>query len=329
MATVKQTANETYGNYFLVENKNGVKLALSPFGARALELILPVAGEERDILVGPKDLKGYQENPYFNATIGPVAGRIAGAEFELNGITYTTEDSQAGNTLHGGLAGYDKQTFAAEVFEEEKAAGVVFTFNDPDGAHGFPGNVHVKVTYRLTDNNEYQFKFEGETDQPTLFNPTNHGYYNLTGSPRNGIDQHTLEVRASKVAETNDDVTTTGNTVAVAGTKFDFIGGKKIGATLLDDPFIIDDNQQTALILTAPDGKVAMELKTTEPAIVIYTTRDAEAGLDFKNGIMSAHGAIAIEPQGVPGTEIYPQFGTITLNPGEVYQAESTFTLRF
>lgn len=329
MATVKQMHNDAFGEYYLVENKNGVKLTLSPYGARSLELILPAADGERDILVGPKTIAGYKENSYYNATIGPVAGRIAGAKFELNGVTYETEDSQAGNTLHGGLTGYDKQMFTGQPFEAGNKAGVVFTFTDPDGAHGFPGNVQVKVTYTLTDNNEYSFAFHAETDQATLFNPTNHGYYNLTGSPANKIDDHTLEVRASKVGETNDDVTTTGNTVDVEGTKFDFLGGVKIKDTRLDDPFILDDNSQTALILTSPDGKVAIELTTTEPAIVIYTTGTGEAGSDFKHGVMVDHGSVAIEPQGIPGTESYPQFGSITLEPGKPFSAESTFKLKF
>ncbi len=329
MATVKAVHNEAYQDHYLVENKNGVKLALSPFGARALDLIVPVDGKEVDLMVGPKDLAGYRENPYFNATIGPIAGRVAGASFELAGETYHTEDSQSGNTLHGGLTGYDKQNFDATPFQEEGKAGVEFTFTDPDGAHGFPGNVKVKATYSLTDNNEFQFKFEAETDKPTIFNPTNHGYYNLTGTPENTIDEHTLKIRASKVGETNDDVTTTGKLLEVAETKFDFLAGRKIGTTLLDDPFVFDDNQGTVLTLTSPDGKIAMELTTTEAAVVIYTTRDAEAGLDFKNGIMSQHAAIAIEPQAIPGTEAYPQFGSILLEPGKPFLAESSFTLKF
>lgn len=329
MATVKAMHNEAYQDYYLVENKNGVKLALSPFGARALDLIVPVGEKEVDLMVGPKDLAGYHENPYFNATIGPIAGRVAGAQFELDGETFITEDSQQGNTLHGGLNGYDKQTFDATPFQEEGKAGVMFAYTDPDGAHGFPGTVQVKATYTLSDENVYSFKFETTSDKPTIFNPTNHGYYNLTGSPANTIDEHTLEIRASKVGETNDDITTTGRLLDVAGTKFDFLGGKKIGTTLLDDPFVFDNNQASVLVLTSPDGLISMELTTTEPAVVIYTTRDAEAGLNFKNGVMSQHAAIAIEPQGIPGTEKYPQFGSIRLDPEKPFMAESSFKLHF
>ena len=49
-----------------------------------------------------------------------------------------------------------------------------------------------------------------QTDQPTLYNPTNHGYFNLTGDTRNPIDDHMVQINAEYVAETNPDVTTTG-----------------------------------------------------------------------------------------------------------------------
>ena len=104
MATVKQLHNERYGDYFEVTNKNGVTLLLSPFGARALELVLPLAEGPRNVLVGFDTIEGHK-GKYFNASIGPVAGRIAKAQFELEGKVYQTEANQKGNTLHGGLHG--------------------------------------------------------------------------------------------------------------------------------------------------------------------------------------------------------------------------------
>lgn len=329
MATVKNLQNEAYGNYFEIENKNGVILRVSPAGARALDLVVPAEEGARDLLVGFKTIAEHQAKRYYAATIGPVAGRIAGAKFELDGTSYQTEANEKGNTLHGGSKGYDTETWQAESFTADDKAGVIFSLLRKDGASGFPGNVETKVTYSLDDQNNYQITYDAKTDKKTLFNPTNHGYYNLTGSPANAIDQHTLEVRAENVAATREDVTTTGEKTAVGGTKFDFIGGKKIGATMLDDPFILDHNSEADLILTSPDDKVKMTVKTTEPAIVIYTTGSGEAGTEMKHGTMTTHGALAIEPQGVPGTEIYPQFGDITLTPEKAYHSETSYHLDF
>ncbi|WP_303754697.1 aldose epimerase family protein [Enterococcus sp. S86.2] len=329
MATVTKLDSKAFGTYYEVKNENGVVLGLHPFGARAISLALPVDGTLRDVLVGCKTITDYKENSYYNATIGPVAGRIAGAQFELDETIYKTEANQKGNTLHGGFVGFDARNWEAQTFTKDNEAGVIFTLNDPDGNHGFPGNLAAKAIYTLTDDNQYSFKFEATTDKKTLFNPTNHGYYNLTGSPSESIDTHNLQINAHFVAKTNDDVTTTGEKVAVAGTKFDFVTGAKIGETLLDDPFLIDEGAKEALTLTAPDGKVALSLMTQAPAVVIYTTGTGEAGTVMKNGVMANHGAVAIEPQGVPGTEIYPQFGSITLTADKPYTMESTFKLIF
>lgn len=328
MATVKQLHNERYGDYFEVTNKNGVTLLLSPFGARALELVLPLAEGPRNVLVGFDTIEGHK-GKYFNASIGPVAGRIAKAQFELEGKVYQTEANQKGNTLHGGFHGFDLETWTGTPFEKEGASGVVFTLERNDGDYGFPGNLKVEAIYTLTDEDEYKFGFTATTDQATLFNPTNHGYYNLTGSPSNPIDEHRLEVHASKVAETRDDVTTTGEFLPVSGTKFDFFTEKTIGDTMLDDPFVLDKDQEQALVLTAPDGKVALTLTTTEPAVVIYTTGESEVGYEMNGGPMTLHGSVAIEPQKIPGTESYPQFGSITLTPDKPYFAESQFKLTY
>lgn len=328
MATVKQMHNDQYGDFFEVKNKKGVTLLVSPFGARGLELNLPLADGPRNVLVGFDTIEAHKDG-YYNASIGPVAGRIANAAFELNGKTYQTEANQNGNTLHGGFLGFDKRNWHAETFEEGDRAGVVFTLESEDGDAGFPGNLKVEAIYTLTDRDEYKFGFKATTDQATLFNPTNHGYYNLTGSPENPIDDHILEVHASKVAETRDDVTTTGRLLPVAGTKFDFFTPKTIGDTMLDDPFVLDKDQETALVLTAPDKKVSLTLTTTEPALVIYTTGEPEVGSVMNGGKMAVHGSVAIEPQKIPGTESYPDFGSITLTPDKPYFAESSFQLSY
>ncbi|MGX7162480.1 aldose epimerase family protein [Enterococcus massiliensis] len=329
MVRVKKQTNETYGTYFLIENTHGVKLAISPQGARALEWIVPVEGQERDLLVGFKTIEEHKKARYYAATIGPVAGRIAGAAYTIDGKTYQTPDNDGGNTLHGGFEGYDTQMWSAEPFEEADNVGVVFSLTYPDGKDGFPGNVTSKITYRLDNDNNYQIEYVATTDKPTIYNPTNHGYYNLTGSPANSINEHTLQVGAKQVAETNPDVTTTGKKVDVAGTKFDFVAGRKIGNTYLDDPFLLDHEAANDLVLTSPDEKVRLEIQTTASAVVIYTTGSSEAGTSMKHGEMVDHGGIAIEPQEVPGTEKYPQFGNIVLRPEQPFYSKTTYHVVF
>ncbi len=98
---------------------------------------------------------------------------------------------------------------------------MIFTTTRQDGDGGFPGNVRYQVTYTLTNDNELLLAYDANTDKATLFNPTNHGYFNLTGDTQQPIDDHLVQINAEHVAETNDDVTTTGEKRLSQAIKFD------------------------------------------------------------------------------------------------------------
>ena len=56
---------------------------------------------------------------------------------------------------------------------------------------GYPGELHVKATYSLTDRNELDMVFEAEgNEKPTIVNMTNHAYWNLSGNCKRSIDHH-------------------------------------------------------------------------------------------------------------------------------------------
>lgn len=317
------------GVIYEAENENGIKLVTSPSGARLLDLLVPIDGQLRDLVVGQKTLEDLKANRYFGATIGPVAGRIAGASFTIDGKVFETEDNDHGNTLHGGFHGLDTETWKAETFQSAESAGVVYTCKRSDGDYQFPGNTFYQVTYTLFNDHSFTIQYGATTDRPTLFNPTNHGYFNLSGDPAQPIDTHSLQVFATTVAKTNPDVTTTGEKLAVAETKFDFRHPMLIGKTQLDDPFLLDHDHDVDLILTSPDKKVSLSIKTDEPAIVLYTTGENEANTQVKNGLLAARGAIAIEAQGVPGSEQYSHYGDIVLRPEQSYRSTTKYQIQY
>ena len=67
-----------------------------------------------------------------------------GAEFTLNGKMYPLAKNDGQNHLHGGLRGFDKYVWDAEILED----GVKFSRVSPDMEEGYPGNVAVSVTYQ-------------------------------------------------------------------------------------------------------------------------------------------------------------------------------------
>ena len=169
----------------------------------------------------------------------------------------------------------------AETFEQEGKVGVIYSLVHPDGADGFPGNVEATVIYTLDEKDNLKISYEATTDKPTIYNPTNHGYYNLTGSEANPVNTHSLQVGAVKKAVTNPDVTTTGEVTEVAGTKYDFRELKNIGESTLDDPFILHHEDDYDLTIISPDKAVSMQIKTDADAIILYITGTHEEGLQM------------------------------------------------
>ncbi|MHC5269066.1 aldose epimerase family protein [Enterococcus sp. LJL98] len=329
MAKVFVEEREKIGTIYTMKNKEGVQLSVVAHGARLYEWLVPVEGENRNLVVGYESLADHQRTRYFGATIGPVAGRIQDAFFEIDGKTFHTEANEKGNTLHSGTKSFDTKEWSATPFQTEVEAGVEFSLESFDGQSGFPGQVKVKVTYALNDDNQFRITYEGTTDAPTILNLTNHGYFNLTGKASEAIDSHSLTVAADFVAQTAADTTTTGEKVKVTGTAFDFTSEKEIGETALDTPFILDSSQEQAMRIVSPDKKVAVTVTTTEPALVLYITGEGEAGQVMKTGTLANRGSIAIETQKIPGTERYPQFGSMLVTPEKPYHAETLYQVTF
>ena len=329
MVKITVETREKVGTIYTMTNENGVQLSAIAHGARLYECLIPVDGIKRDIVVGYESLVDHQRTRYYGATIGPIAGRIAQSHFELEGKTYHTEPNEKGNTLHGGSHSFDTKEWAATPFQTEEEAGVAFSYETVDGEGGFPGNIKVTVTYALNEENAFRITYEATSDQATILNLTNHGYFNLTGEASQAIDEHYLMVDADYVAETQEDTTTTGEKIDVTKTVFDFTNEKQIGETFLDTPFILNHALEEDLRLVSPDRKVTLAVKTTEPGIVLYTTGAGEAGEVMKTGTLVHHGSIAIEAQGIPGTEKYPQFGSFIVSAATPYHAETVYHLTF
>ncbi|MGX7329516.1 aldose epimerase family protein [Enterococcus bulliens] len=327
MVQVEIRQTETLGTVYVLQNETQA-VSLSPFGARLLGWEINIADTKRDIVVGFDSLSQHKEHRYFGATIGPVAGRIIDGNFTLEDRVYQLETTENGHTLHSGALGLDQVMFEASTNETQGEASVCFvtTFKDPDNR--FPGKILVKVTYTLTKANQLTITYDATTDTPTLFNPTNHGYFNLTGDAGQAINAHYLQINAHHVAAKKADVTTTGERLVVAETPYDFEQMKRIGEVALDDPFILDHEEAVDLVLTSPDEQVVLTVNTDAPAVILYTTGSHEEGQMMKqNQTMANRGSIAIETQGIPGSERYEQFPSIVLTPETPFHSQTTYEL--
>ena len=170
---------------YTLANTHGMKVKIITYGATITDVEVPDRqGKIDNITLNRDSLAEYlkKDTPYFGATVGRYANRIAKGKFTLDGKEYTLAVNNGKNHLHGGLKGFDKVVWQAVPLAGNDTAGVVFTYDSPDGEEGYPGKLSLKVTYSLTDKNELKMDCEATCDKPTVVNLTNHAYWNLAGA---------------------------------------------------------------------------------------------------------------------------------------------------
>src|SRR6266571_1156252 len=119
---------------YTLTNKNGLVAKIATYGATVTELHVPDKnGKIGDVVLGFDNLAQYESSsPFFGATTGRVANRIAKGQFTLNGVMYTLATNNGPNQLHGGIKGIDKAVWQAEAMQAKNGPAVKFTHTSPD-----------------------------------------------------------------------------------------------------------------------------------------------------------------------------------------------------
>ena len=214
---------------FTLRNAHGMRVSVSELGATLVSWHAPDrAGRLGDILLGHDTPADYWEaKTYMGALVGRWANRIAGGRFTLDGIGYTVDRNEGGNSLHGGATGFHRAIWAAR----EDDGALVLTLDSEEGDAGFPGNVSVEVRYTLDDEGELTIDYRASTDAATPLNLTSHGYFNLTAQPGADIKGHVLSIDADAFFEV-DPTLIPIREASVVGNAFDFREAAPIGARL-------------------------------------------------------------------------------------------------
>lgn len=341
--------SKDFGNgmtLYSLTNKHGVILKVTDFGARIVQFSVPTNKKDsHSIVLGFNSTRDYLENDlYFGATIGRTAGRIINGNFTLDNLNYqTTIDSSTNNTLHGGSPSFESKKWSTQLIQSESDTAITFCLKSPDGENGFPGNLAVSVTYILTENNECKITYHATTDAPSIFNPTNHVYFNLTGDPTQSIGDHELLIQANEFIPLKSDVTPIGVTKSVENTAFDFQKIKKIKQALdsndsqilmmggLDHPFILTNHDliHPDALLISPDQTIQLELYTDQPAVVLFSANFSDSNLIFQDKKLTNHGGITLETQIPPGAERFHHFGELAIRPEKPYDSTTIFKVIF
>lgn len=319
---------------FILTNKQGITVSLINWGATIRSVQMPDrAGQVAEITLGFDDLKGYMDkNPFFGATIGRFANRIGNASFNIEGREYKLAHNDKKNHLHGGKKGFDKVIWQAEPFQDEKGSGVRFSYQSPDGEEGYPGNLQVKVTYRLTNANELVIEYQAETDKTTPVNLTNHAYWNLSGAGSGTIFDHVLKLNASNYLPVDKSLIPTGEIAPVKNTPLDFTSPKPIGQDFKQMPkgydhcYVIDRTVAIQSLVTPvaeicdPNSGRGMRIYATQPGVQLYTSNMMNTihnGANKKT--FKKHGAFCLETENFPDAVHKANFPSPFLAPGEKY----------
>ncbi|MFD7563911.1 aldose epimerase family protein [Streptomyces tendae] len=296
----------------------GVRVRVLSYGGIVQSVEVPDRdGHPADVVLGFADLDGYvaHPEPYFGALVGRYANRIAGGRFPLDDRTYALAPNEGPNTLHGGSRGFDKRVWDVSAVEE----GVRLSRVSPHGEEGFPGRLEMSVTYTLDGSGALRIVYEAVTDAPTVLNPTNHSYFNLSGSGHAG--GHELRLAASRITPVDAGLIPTGGLDDVTDTRFDFRRARKVGSGY-DHNFVLDKGvtgtaEEVAELYDPASGRV-LTVATTEPGLQLYTAD--HLGEPFAPG-----DGIALETQHFPDSPNRPGFPSTVLRPGEVFRSETVY----
>ena len=327
-----RTADGQQVDLYTCVNAQGLVMKVMTYGAIVVELQAPDReGKLANITLGFDKLEGYLgDHPYFGATVGRYANRIAKGQFSLDGQTYTLATNNGPNHLHGGKVGFSRVVWKAERVESADAVGVKFTYTSRDGEEGYPGSVQATVVYTLTNDDEMRIDYTATASKPTPINLTNHCYWNLGGAGAGTILNHRLMLAADKYLPVDATLIPTGELAAVRGTPFDFTQPKTIGMRIeqvtgdppgYDHCFVLrsqDGSLALAAVASHPESGRVLEIHTTQPGIQFYTGNflDGKAA----NGGFLRNEGFCLETQHYPDSPNRPSFPTAILRPGETYQ---------
>jgi aldose 1-epimerase len=300
-----------------LSNKQGMSVVCSSVGAGLVDICVPDRnGTIQSVLVRPNKYSQYfRAGGHFGKPCGRTAGRISPNVFELDGKKFAID---TGNNktfaLHGGREGFSEKAFDYEKKYDKESSSIVFSYFSKDGEGGYPGNLHVKITFVLmNDENRLIIKHEASTDKPTLCNLTCHAYFNLSGNAKENILNQILYLNSSKVGAV--DCNTVAQSIVDVDKNFDFRTPHKIGdfieepevqkTTLgYDHPFLLDETNEKKVQASLFDPLTGrfLEIRTSYDACVVYSSNHPSEFIIQNGEELSKYDAICLEMQHFPNS---------------------------
>lgn len=322
---------------YVMSEENGITVKLISYGAAVRSIILP---NGKDIVLGFDSIDGYEcHDKYMGAIVGRCANRIGKGRFMLNGKEYNLAVNNGPNHLHGGIIGFDKKVWRGVINDNS----VEFFLNAENGEEGYPGNLNVKVIYKLNDN-RLDIDYYAVSDLDTVVNITNHTYFNLNGHQNGSIENHLLNIYADEFTEIDEYGCSTGKISSVQDTCFDFRVGKAIGKDIdanceqirfgpgYDHNFILKKVYNDVLKKGAEvkSGDVKLTVYTDQTGVHFYSGNYLDEQVHGKgNTVYHKRSGFALETQNWPDAINHKNFPNAVLKKGEIYHRKTIFEFEY
>lgn len=329
---------------YTLRNSGGMQVKITNYGGTIQSILVKDKnGKFGDVVLGFRSLAGYTQKAntsYFGATIGRYGNRIGGGTFQLDGKAYEVPKNEHGNTLHGGIKGFNARVW--DVASEPTAENPVLVLHrvSTDGEEGFPGNFDVTVTFTVTPENELRIEYSAKTDKDTVLNLTNHSYFNLSGPGSGTILDDSIMIDADRYTPVNKALIPTGELAPVAGTPFDFRKSAVIGTRIKDDNeqlkfangydqnFVLNSGgghiAHAATVSDPKSGRV-LDVLTDQPGIQFYTGNFLNGAVTGIGGKYNFRSALCLETQHFPDSPNHPEFPSTVLKPGEEFKSTTIY----
>ena len=330
---------------YTLAGKGGMTAQITNYGARTVALWVPASdGTYKDVIWGYDSIDDYlnASDKYSGPIVGRYGNRVGNGKFSIDGTEYQLSLNENGNQLHGGYGGFSTRMWdAVQRTDSIGNPSLEMTYFSPDCEEGYPGNLTIKVTYTVTENNEFMIDYEAETDAPTVVNPTSHIYFNLHGTSAKSTDSHLLTIYADSFTPTDSELIPTGEILHVKGTPMDFRKATAIGAGMdrkdfeairigggYDHNWCLDKGSDFGLAaeLYEPETGIEMKIYTDQPGLQFYAGQGMNGKDIGKRGeIHTIRSGIALETQNYPDAPNHPEFPSAALRPGEKYKQHTVY----
>ena len=314
---------------FRLQNKIGSYAEVSNYGANLISFVIKDKhGKMNNIILGYPNIRSYfTDTFYMGSTIGRFANRIANAQFNLNDKVYYLDKNDGDNSNHGGYTGINSKVFSFDIQRDT----LIFYLKSADGEGGFPGTIDFTVTYSFSDDNELHIEYQVRSTKKTIFNPTNHAYFNLS-TIKGSIVNHELKIFADNYLETTPDFIPTGIILPVKNTAFDFRSYKFIRSMMslkneilpgFNTYFISNIKNKTKHLASLRESQsgITVDVFSTMPGLQIYTG-------DYLSTPHHPLSGICLEAQFYPDGPNHKHFETWVLQAGETKKHEISYKIQ-